>query len=45
MGDVGAWCLPGYGVPPALILSKDGKVINALFPAGNLLTGKDRGQG
>lgn len=21
MGDVGAWCLPGYGVPLALILS------------------------
>lgn len=25
MGDVGAWCLPGYGVPLALILLKEGE--------------------
>lgn len=25
MGDVGAWCLPGYGVPLAVILLKEGE--------------------
>lgn len=44
LGDVAAWCLPGYGVPLALILLKDGKV-NALFSPKTFFPLKDREQG
>lgn len=44
MGDVGAWCLPGYGVPLALILWKEEK--NKCFVlSGDIFPLKDREEG
>lgn len=46
VGDIGAWCLPGYGVPLALILFKKKKKMNVLFsPKVFFFPLKDREEG